>query len=103
MKTKKLLITEITEQIAVVIVRVPHFRLDNNVTVEDVSFAVYRNSDSFKAVPQTTCDDYKLSGLPEELLFLYTNYVILEANNMDDETLNVIKNIILELQVQDLL
>lgn len=95
--------TEITTQVALVTVPVPHFRLYNQVTIEEISFQVYRTGDCFKAVPQTTYDDYKLSGLPEELAFLYTNYVVLEANNMDDETLNVIKNIILELQVQDLL
>ena len=54
-------------------------------------------------MPQTAYEDYNLSGLPGELVFVYTNYVVLEANNMDDETLNVIKKIILELQVQDLL
>lgn len=94
---------EITAQIAIVTVPVPHFRMYNLVTVEEVSFQVYRNGDCFKAVTQTAYEDYKLSGLPEELVFVYTNYIVLEANNMDDETLNVIKNIILELQVQDLL
>ena len=94
---------EITAQIALVTVLVPYFRLNNKVTIEEVSFRIYRNEDCFKAVPQTAYEDYNLSGLPGELVFVYTNYVVLEANNMDDETLNVIKKIILELQVQDLL
>mgnify|MGYP003581255278 CR=1 FL=1 len=94
---------EITAQIALVTIPVPHFRLYDQVTVEEVSFRIYRNGDCFKAIPQTVNADYKLSGLPKELWFVYTNYVVLEANNTDDETLNVIKKIILELQVQDLL
>lgn len=103
MRTNKLPAIELTAQIAIVAIPVPHFRMYNQVTVEEISFQIFRNGDCFKAVPQKTYDDYKLSGLPEELVFVYTNYVVLEANNMDDETLNVIKNIILELQVQDLL
>ena len=94
---------ETTTQIAVVTVQVPYFRTYDQFSVEDVSFRVYRNEDSFKAVPQTPFKDYKLSGLPLELMFVYTNYVVLSANNMDDEALDVIKKIILELQGQDLL
>ena len=94
---------EITAQLSLVTIPVPFFRSLDQVTRENVSFRVFRQDDWFKAMPQTSSDAYKLSGLPEELVFVYANHVVLAANNMDNAAMNVIRNIILELQVQDLL
>jgi len=64
-------------------------------------FTISRENDRFKAVPHLSKEDRLLTGLPEELNFVYFNYCIVEANNMEEETLDAIKQIILELEVQD--
>ena len=95
--------TDIITPIGQVKIPVPHFRAFDQVTGEDVLFHVFRHNDWFRAAPKASSEEYGLTGLPAELVFRYTNYVLLTANNLDEETLNVIKKIILELQVQDLL
>jgi len=48
-----------------------------------------------------TKEKRKQFGLPEELDFVFYNNCIVDANNMEEDTLNTIKQIILELEVQD--
>ena len=48
-----------------------------------------------------TKEKRKHFGLPEELDFVFYNNCIVDANNMEEDTLNAIKQIILELEVQD--
>ena len=43
------------------------------------------------------------TGLLEELAFEYFNHCITAANDMEEESLNAIKQIILEMEVQELL
>jgi hypothetical protein len=43
----------------------------------------------------------RLKGLPEYLEFVYVSHSIASANNMEEEPMNAIKQIILELEVQD--
>jgi hypothetical protein len=43
------------------------------------------------------------TGLPEELVFVYFSRCITTANDMEEETLNAIKQIIQEMEVQELL
>lgn len=92
-----------TNEISFVTIPVAHFRDFDVVTNEAISFRVFRQDDWLKAVPQISAAERKTTGMPEELVFVYLNRVVLAANNMEEETLNVIKNIILELEMQDLL
>jgi hypothetical protein len=63
---------------------------------------VFREGDWFKAIPQISLEERKTTGIPEELVFVYWNHAVSGANKTEEETLNVIKNIISELEVQDL-
>lgn len=91
-----------TNEVSFVTIPVAHFRPFDVITNEDISFRIFREDNWFKAVPQTSAEECKISGLPEELVFVYANHVVLVANNMEEEAMNVIKNIILELEVQDI-
>jgi hypothetical protein len=92
----------ITHEISLVTIPVAHFRDFDVITHEDVSFRIFQEGDWFKAVPQVSADERKVTGMPAELVFVYWNRVVLAANNMEEEAMNVIKNIILELEVLDL-
>jgi|GEM_PF-2559356 len=88
-------------QISSVIVPVAHYLPDNVITRENVKFTIFREHDSFKAVPVLSNEARLVTGLPEALEFVYFNYCIVKANNMEEETLDAIKQIILELEVQE--
>lgn len=92
----------ITHEISVVTFPVAHFLDFDVITHDHVTFRVFREGDWFKAVPQISPRERKTTGIPEELVFVYLNHVVLGANNTEEETLNVIKNIIWELEMQDL-
>lgn len=92
----------VTNEISLVTIPVPHFRAFDAVTNEAISFRVFREDDRFTAVPQISTEERVTTGIPEQLVFTYWNHVVLAANNMDEETMAVIKNIILELEVQEL-
>lgn len=92
----------ITHEISVVTFPVAHFLDFDVITHDDVTFRVFREGDWFKAVPQISPQERKTTGIPEELVFVYWNHVVLGSNDTEEETLNVIKNIILELEVQNL-
>lgn len=70
-------------------------------TEETVAFSISRTNNRFKAIPWLTKEERLQTGLPEELEFVYYNYCIVDANDMEEETLDAIKQIILELEVQD--
>jgi hypothetical protein len=91
----------ITHEISLVTIPVAHFSDFDVITHEDVSFRIFREGDWFKAVPQIAANERKATGMPEELVFVYWDHVVLAANNMGEEAMNVIKNIILELEVLD--
>jgi hypothetical protein len=92
----------ITNEIATVTIPVLHFRDFDLTTHEDVLFKVYRDHGWLKAVAQISPEERQTIGIPEELVFLYLDHVVVNANNMEEETLDIIKDIILELEVQDL-
>ena len=92
----------ITHELSCVSVAVAHFRDFGVVTHDNVLFRIYRENDWFKAVPQLSAAQRIQTGLPEELVFVYWNRVVLAANDTEEEAMNVIKNIILELEVLDL-
>lgn len=93
----------LTEAITTVCIPVAHFWSLDRSTQVDVSFTVYREENQFRAIPSLSAEERSVTGLPGELLFVFTNYCITQANNMEEESLQVIKQIILELQSQDLI
>jgi hypothetical protein len=92
---------KISNEISSVTVPVAHYKPNNVITEEAVAFTISRQNNRFKAIPWLTKEERLMTGLPEELEFVYYNYCIIEANDMEEETLNAIKQIILELEVQD--
>ena len=94
------MMTKKQNEISSVTVPIDHYKL-NNVISEEVVFTITREDDRIKAIPLLSKEALLSTGLPEKLEFVYFNYCIVAANNMEEETLNAIKQIILELEVQD--
>jgi len=88
-------------EISSVTVPIAHFQMDDIVTQQAVVFSISKGNDRIKAIPHLTKEEREQTGLPEEIEFVYYNYCIIEANNLEEETLNAIKQIILELEVQE--
>lgn len=93
----------ISKELSSVTVPVTIYLSHNEMKEEPVSFMVYQENEWFKAVPVLSPEERLAAGLPEELVFLYINYCIVDANDMEDDTLVVIKKIILELEVLELI
>ena len=91
---------EKANEISSVMVPIAHYNRDV-ITEEDVVFTISRQENRFKAIPLLPKEELLTTGLPEKLEFVYFNYCIVAANSMEEETLNAIKQIILELEVQD--
>lgn len=90
-------------EIPLVTVPILHYNLENITTEKNVDFKIYREENQFKAIPLMSKHERLTTGLPEELIFVYFNHCITTANDMEEESLNAIKQIILEMQVQELL
>lgn len=90
-------------EIPLVTVAVLHYKPNNISTKLDVDFKIYREENKFKAIPLMSKHERLTTGLPEELIFVYFNHCITAANDMEEESLNAIKQIILEMEVQELL
>lgn len=84
-------------------VPVTHYRSHDDVGQEIVTFAVFKENEWFKAVPDLSLEKRLTTGLPMELVFLYANYCVVNANDMEDDALTAIKRIILELEAQELI
>jgi hypothetical protein len=95
------MITKKQIEISSVTVPIDHYMLNNVISEERVVFTISRESNRIKAIPVLSKEALLSTGLPEKLEFVYSNYCIVAANNMEEETLNAIKQIILELEVQD--
>jgi hypothetical protein len=91
------------DEISTITVPVARFIGLNSVTLDEVGFKIYKEHNHFRAVPLLSKEERIATGLPEELLFVYISHCITSANNMEEETLDVIKKIVQELQVQELL
>jgi hypothetical protein len=89
------------KEISSVTVPIAHYQFADIITKEAVVFTISRENNSFKAIPWLTKEERVQTGLPKELEFVYYNYCIVDANDMEEETLNAIKQIIQELEVQD--
>ena len=92
-----------TEEFFSIAVPVKHYRMDDSVTNETVQFRVSRQDNKFKAIPLISKEERLITGLPERLEFIYISPCIASANDMEEESLDAIKEIILELEVQELL
>ena len=90
-------------EIPLITVAVIHYQQNNISTKENVDFKIYRKENKFKAIPLMSKHERLTTGLPEELAFEYFNHCITAANDMEEESLNAIKQIILEMEVQELL
>jgi len=90
-----------TNETSSVTVPVTYYKPGNVTTEQAVAFTISRVNNRFKAIPWLTKEERKQTGLPEELEFVYYNYCIIEANNMEEDSLNAIKQIIQELEVQE--
>jgi protoporphyrinogen oxidase len=98
---KKIDTMKTTNEVSSVTVPVTYYKPNNVTTEEAVGFTISRNNNRFKAIPWLTKEERKQTGLPEELEFVYYNYCIVEANNMEEVSLNAIKQIIQELEALD--
>lgn len=93
--------TKKRNEISSVTVPIDHYKLNNVISQEKVVFTITKQDNRIKAIPLLSKEALLSTGLPEKLEFVYSNYCIVAANNMEEETLNAIKQIILELEVQD--
>ena len=91
------------DEIPIITVPVTHYKLNNLPTEAEVDFKVYRVDKQFKAIPLMSREERLMTGLPEELVFAYFSHCITTANDMEDESLNAIKQIIQELEARELL
>lgn len=87
-------------EISSIVVPLTHYKTNNVITKEAVAFTISRQNNRFKAIPWLSKEERLKTGLPEKLEFVYYNHCIVEANDMEEETLDAIKQIILELDVQ---
>ena len=93
----------LTKELSSVLIPVTHYRSHDVISEEAVAFSVFQENEWFKAIPSLSTEQRLLTGLPTELVFLYVNYCVADANDMGDDALTVIKKIILELEVQRLI
>jgi hypothetical protein len=91
------------DEIPIITVPVTHYKLNNLPTEAEVDFKVYRVDKQFRAIPLMSREERLMTGLPEELIFAYFSHCITTANDMEDESLNAIKQIIQELEARELL
>ena len=82
---------------------VKHYRTNGRVSREEVRFKVSRQGKQYKAIPEMSKEERLTTGLPERLEFIYISPCIASANDMEEDSLNAIKEIILELEAKDLL
>jgi hypothetical protein len=90
-------------EIPIITVPVMHYKLNEVVIQQDVDFKVCREDNQFRAIPLMSKEDRLMTGLPEELVFAYFSHCITTANDMEEESLNAIKQIIQELEARELL
>jgi hypothetical protein len=89
-------------EIPLITVPISHYRPHGIVSREDIDFKIYRELNRIKAIPLISEEERLITGLPKELFFVYANRCI-TADDMEEESLNAIKQIILELEAQQFL
>ena len=90
-------------EIPLITVPVMHYRQNGIPAGEDADFKIYREDNQIRAIPLMSKEERLTTGLPEELVFVYFSHCITATNDMEEESLDAIKQIILEMEVQDLL
>lgn len=95
--------TTTTNEIPIISVPVLHYRANNVTTREEVDFKIFRDANRFRAIPLLSKDERLPTGLPEELIFVYVAQCIAAANDMEEESLDAIKQIIQELEVREII
>jgi hypothetical protein len=90
-------------EIPIITVQIKHYRQGGIISGEDVDFKICREDSKLKAIPLLSKEERLTTQLPEELVFVYVNHCITEANNTGEESLDAIKQIIQELEVKELL
>ena len=93
----------VSPEIPLITVPVSHYRPHGIISNEDVDFKIYRELNRLKAIPLISEEERLITGLPKELFFVYANRFISAAENMDEESINAIKQIIMELEAQELI
>ena len=66
-----------------------------------VSFQVSREGQQYKAIPMLYDEEIKGLGLPEIISFTFVDNCIIPAKSMNENTIEIIKNIIREFLFQD--
>lgn len=75
----------------------------NTATQEIVSFKVFNKEEQYIAVPMLAEAERKRTGLPEVIPFAFVDHCIVSVKFRNDETLEVIKSLIREMMVQELI
>jgi hypothetical protein len=70
---------------------------------EIVSFKVFREQEQFRAVPMLDEAPRKRAGLPEVICFAFVDHCIISEKSRGEETLEVIKSLIQEMMIQELI
>lgn len=68
-----------------------------------VPFKVFKEGWKFKALPLLADAERKRSGLPEVIDFTFVDQCIVSERSLSEDTLEVIKNMIKELILQDII
>ena len=93
----------VTPEFPLITVPVSHYRPHGIISTEDVDFKIYRELNRLKAIPLISEEERLITGLPKVLFFVYSNRCITSSDDLDEESLDAIKQIILELEAQELL
>lgn len=68
-----------------------------------IPFKVFKEDQKFKAVPLLSDAERKRAGLPQVIAFTFVDQCIVAEKPLNDDTLEVIKNLIKELIFQDII
>jgi hypothetical protein len=68
-----------------------------------VSFEVLQGVQQYKAVPMLNASERKYIGLPEVICFAFMDQCIITERTLSEDMLEVIKNLIQELILQDVI
>lgn len=93
----------LTNEISSLTIPVDYYGADHKEQQKDVRYRIYQQDDWFKAIPVLSADERKEAGLQETLVFICIDHTVVAANHMEEESLAIIKQIIMQLEVQELI
>ena len=100
---QKTIILIVTNEVASITVLIPHRWSANVTTNEIIAFSVMKQGLQFKAVPMITKEARIPTGLPEALSFSYVDHRIITGQILEEETMEIIGNIVVELKMQGMI